>query len=112
MAGLLENTCWQVVVDHSPHKLFMTADYIPYVSRHSQNEDELRFGVCDEVLYGTKTPAVEGAQWTGIVTSIAMKMLESGAVDAVVCVQSDPNDRYGVAKNLLCFMLLITIAVL
>eukprot|EP00878_Enallax_costatus_P025996 GHUV01027864.1.p1 GENE.GHUV01027864.1~~GHUV01027864.1.p1 ORF type:complete len:161 (+),score=19.22 GHUV01027864.1:241-723(+) len=62
--------------------------------RHMQSEDELRFGVCDEVLYGIKTPAVPGAQWTGIVTSIAMKMLESGAVDAVVCVQSDPDDRY------------------
>lgn len=47
----------------------------------------------DEVLYGTKTPPVPGAQWTGIVTSIALKMLQTGAVDAVVCVQSDPDDR-------------------
>lgn len=63
-------------------------------SRRADDEDELRFGVYDEVLYGTKTPPVAGAQWTGIVTSIAMKMLETGAVDAVVCVQSDPNDRF------------------
>lgn len=65
-------------------------------NRRSDDENELRFGVVDEVLYGTKTPAVAGAQWTGIVTSIALTMLETGAVDAVVCVQSDPNDRYGV----------------
>lgn len=64
-----------------------------YLCRRQQDEDELRFGVYEEVLYGTKTPPVPGAQWTGVVTSIAVKMLESGAVDAVVCVQSDPNDR-------------------
>ncbi len=33
-------------------------------------------------------------QWTGIVTSIAIEMLESGRVDAVVCVQNDENDRF------------------
>lgn len=32
-------------------------------------------------------PFVTGAQWTGIVTSIAMEMLRSNIVDAVVCVQ-------------------------
>eukprot|EP00775_Hariotina_reticulata_P002974 gene2974-3258_t len=63
--------------------------------RNMKDEDELRFGVVDEVLYGTKAPPVPGAQWTGIVTSIALKMLESGAVDAVVCVQNDPDDRFG-----------------
>ncbi|KAL0388283.1 UNVERIFIED_CONTAM: 7-hydroxymethyl chlorophyll a reductase, chloroplastic [Sesamum radiatum] len=35
-----------------------------------------------------------GAQWTGIVTTIAMEMLRSGMVEAVVCVQSDPDDRF------------------
>ncbi|BBG92617.1 coenzyme F420 hydrogenase family / dehydrogenase, beta subunit family [Prunus dulcis] len=34
------------------------------------------------------------AQWTGIVTTIAIEMLKSGMVDAVICVQSDPNDRF------------------
>jgi coenzyme F420-reducing hydrogenase beta subunit len=32
--------------------------------------------------------------WTGVVTGIAVQMLESGAVNAVVCVQIDPNDRW------------------
>ena len=36
---------------------------------------------------------MEGAQWTGIVTQIAMDMLESGKVEAVVCVQSQEQDR-------------------
>lgn len=40
------------------------------------------------------TPPVEGAQWTGIVTQIAMEMLESGKVEAVVCVQSQEQDRF------------------
>eukprot|EP00882_Tetradesmus_deserticola_P022634 GHRQ01024566.1.p2 GENE.GHRQ01024566.1~~GHRQ01024566.1.p2 ORF type:complete len:174 (+),score=46.82 GHRQ01024566.1:243-764(+) len=61
--------------------------------RRLDNEQELRFGVVDDVLYGLKVPPVAGAQWTGVVTGIAVEMLERGAVDAVVCVQSDPNDR-------------------
>ncbi|KAF6262368.1 coenzyme F420 hydrogenase [Scenedesmus sp. NREL 46B-D3] len=62
--------------------------------RRMQDADELRFGVVDDVLYGVKVPPVPGAQWTGVVTGIAVEMLQSGAVDAVVCVQSDPNDRF------------------
>ncbi|KAL4421293.1 hypothetical protein ABPG75_010584 [Micractinium tetrahymenae] len=62
--------------------------------RDLSNEDELRFGVHQEVLYARNRPAVEGAQWTGIVTQIAIEMLESGKVDAVVCVQADEQDRF------------------
>ena len=40
------------------------------------------------------TPPVVGAQWTGIVTQIAIEMLESGKVEAVVCVQSQEQDRF------------------
>ncbi|XP_028220359.1 7-hydroxymethyl chlorophyll a reductase, chloroplastic-like [Glycine soja] len=35
-----------------------------------------------------------GAQWTGIVTTIAIEMLKSGMVEAVICVQSDPDDKF------------------
>lgn len=52
-------------------------------------------GVHEEVLYARKVEPVEGAQWTGIVTTIAIEMLKSGMVEAVVCVQSDPEDRFG-----------------
>ena len=60
--------------------------------RRAEDADELRFGVTQKTLYARNVPGVQGAQWTGIVTQIAVDMLESGKVDAVVCVQSDPND--------------------
>jgi hypothetical protein len=45
-------------------------------------------------MYALNTPPLAGAQWTGIVTQIAISMLESGKVEAVVCVQSDEHDRF------------------
>ncbi|KAL3683781.1 hypothetical protein R1sor_001803 [Riccia sorocarpa] len=62
--------------------------------RDPENLDDLLFGVHQEMLYARKTVPVDGAQWTGIVTSIAMEMLRTDKVDAVICVQSDPNDRF------------------
>ncbi|KAL5542473.1 hypothetical protein UlMin_010183 [Ulmus minor] len=56
--------------------------------------DEMYFGVYEKLLYARKTKPVEGAQWTGIVTTIAIEMLKSGMVEAVICVQSDPDDRF------------------
>jgi 7-hydroxymethyl chlorophyll a reductase len=63
-------------------------------SRDLTNDDELDFGVFEEIVYARAQPAIPGAQWTGLVTQIACEMLESGKVDAVVCVQSDPSDRF------------------
>jgi len=63
-------------------------------TRNLDDLDDLHFGVHEEMMYARNTPAVEGAQWTGIVTQIALNMLESGAVDAVVCVQSADGDRF------------------
>jgi coenzyme F420-reducing hydrogenase beta subunit len=65
-----------------------------WACRNLSDPDDLRFGVYQEMLYATNTPAVDGAQWTGIVTQIAISMLESQAVDAVVCVQSAETDRF------------------
>lgn len=62
--------------------------------RDKSIENELHFGVIDSILYARTRPSLPGAQWTGIVTSIAIAMLESGRVDAVVCVQSEPLDRF------------------
>ena len=56
--------------------------------------DELHFGVHQDMMYARNVPAVQGAQWTGIVTQIAIDMLESGQVDAVICVQNDEHDRF------------------
>ncbi|XP_072995353.1 7-hydroxymethyl chlorophyll a reductase, chloroplastic isoform X2 [Typha latifolia] len=55
--------------------------------------DETYFGVHEKLLYAKKTKPVEGAQWTGIVTTIAVEMLKANIVEAVICVQSDPEDR-------------------
>lgn len=55
--------------------------------------DETYLGVYEQLLYARKTEPVEGAQWTGIVTTIAIEMLKAGMVEAVICVQSDPEDR-------------------
>ncbi|KAI0528990.1 hypothetical protein KFK09_001535 [Dendrobium nobile] len=57
------------------------------------SSDEMYFGVHEELLYARKIKPVEGAQWTGIVTTIAVEMLKANLVEAVVCVQSDPEDR-------------------
>ncbi|EFJ46266.1 hypothetical protein VOLCADRAFT_93375 [Volvox carteri f. nagariensis] len=62
--------------------------------RNANDDDELHFGVTRSMSYAVNTPPVEGAQWTGIVTQIAIEMLRSGKVEAVVCVQSDENDRF------------------
>ena len=51
------------------------------------------------MMYARNTHPVEGAQWTGIITKIAISMLESAAFDAVVCGQSDENDRCGTSND-------------
>ncbi|CAO2191355.1 unnamed protein product [Urochloa humidicola] len=70
-------------------------DLEPQVHGRGRKEgmDEMYFGVYDQLLYARKTQPIEGAQWTGIVTTIAVEMLKANMVDAVVCVQSDPDDR-------------------
>ncbi|GMN61449.1 hypothetical protein TIFTF001_030538 [Ficus carica] len=62
--------------------------------RNIDSLDEAYFGVYDKLLYARKIKPIEGAQWTGIVTTIAMEMLKTGMVEAVICVQSDPDDRF------------------
>ena len=54
--------------------------------------DERHFGVFQERFAAAMAPPVDGAQWTGTVTSVAIAALESGLVEAVVCVQSHPDD--------------------
>jgi len=66
-------------------------------ARNLTSMDDLHFGVTEEMFYATNTKpsaGVQPAQWTGIVTQIAIDMLESGTVDAVVCVQSGESDRF------------------
>lgn len=63
-------------------------------SRDLDNEDELYFGVHNGMLTARLREPLEGAQWTGIVSRIGVRALETGLVDAVLCVQQDPQDRF------------------
>ena len=63
-------------------------------SRDLNNEDDWYFGVSQEMIAARKQQPVEGAQWTGIVSTIACEMLERGLVEGVVCVQNTPEDRF------------------
>ncbi len=63
-------------------------------SRHLDNADELYFGVHQDMIAARKQQPIEGAQWTGIVSSIAIEMLNRGLVEGVVCVQNTKEDRF------------------
>jgi 3,8-divinyl protochlorophyllide a 8-vinyl-reductase (ferredoxin) len=63
-------------------------------SRDLDREDELYFGVHQQMMAARKIEPIPGAQWTGIVSTIAIEMLEQGLVEGVVCVQNTPEDRF------------------
>lgn len=56
--------------------------------------EEQFFGVTQTMLRARLTPAASGAQWTGITTTLAARLLETGAVDAVLTVAPDPADKW------------------
>jgi 3,8-divinyl protochlorophyllide a 8-vinyl-reductase (ferredoxin) len=62
--------------------------------RNLENPDELYFGVHQQMIAAKKQQPIEGAQWTGIVSSIAIEMLNRGIVEGVVCVQNTKEDRF------------------
>ncbi|PAX52028.1 Coenzyme F420 hydrogenase/dehydrogenase, beta subunit C-terminal domain [Brunnivagina elsteri] len=62
--------------------------------RNLENPDELYFGVHQQMIAARKQEPIEGAQWTGIVSSIAIEMLNRGMVEGVVCVQNTKEDRF------------------
>jgi 3,8-divinyl protochlorophyllide a 8-vinyl-reductase (ferredoxin) len=63
-------------------------------SRDLDKEDDLYFGVHRSMTAARKIEPIPGAQWTGIVSSIAIEMLERGLVEGVVCVQNTAEDRF------------------
>jgi coenzyme F420 hydrogenase subunit beta len=63
-------------------------------SRNLDNPDELYFGVHQDMIAARKQQPIEGAQWTGIVSTIAIEMLNRGLVEGVVCVQNSKEDRF------------------
>ncbi len=63
-------------------------------ARNLDDDNELYFGVHQEMMAAKKKQPIEGAQWTGIVSTIACEMLTQGIVEGVVCVQNTPEDRF------------------
>ncbi len=56
--------------------------------------DELHFGPYLRMLRARMRSPLPGAQWTGITTRVAERLLETGRVDAVLATASDPEDRW------------------
>ncbi|WP_008310376.1 Coenzyme F420 hydrogenase/dehydrogenase, beta subunit C-terminal domain [Leptolyngbya sp. PCC 6406] len=63
-------------------------------SRDLESEDDCYFGVHQDMMAARKQEPIEGAQWTGIVSTIAIEMLNRGLVEGVVCVQNTDRDRF------------------
>lgn len=63
-------------------------------SRDLDNEEELYFGVHQKMVAARKLAPIDGAQWTGIVSTLAIEMLNKGLVEGVVCVQNTEDDRF------------------
>ncbi len=62
--------------------------------RDLDNENELYFGVHQRMITARLRAPIAGAQWTGIVSRIGVRALETGLVDAVLCVGQSPEDRF------------------
>jgi len=63
-------------------------------ARDEAKGDELFFGPYRRMVRAALTPPSPGAQWTGITTRIAQRLLETGTVDAVLTMAPDPKDRW------------------
>lgn len=62
--------------------------------RDPERPDEIFFGPFRRMLRAQLVPAAEGAQWTGIATRLAERLLEAGTVEAVLTMAPDPEDRW------------------
>ena len=63
-------------------------------ARDPQRPDEIFFGPFRRMLRAALAPPLPGAQWTGITTRLAERLLETGSVDAVLTMAPDPDDRW------------------
>jgi coenzyme F420 hydrogenase subunit beta len=63
-------------------------------ARDPARADELHFGPFRRMLRAALLEPRRGAQWTGIATRLGERLLETGAVDAVLAVAADPQDRW------------------
>ncbi len=63
-------------------------------ARDPSRTDEIFFGPFRRMLRAALTSPRAGAQWTGIATRIGERLLETGAVDAVLTMAPDPDDKW------------------
>jgi len=63
-------------------------------ARDAARPDELHFGPFRRMVQARLAPARAGAQWTGIATRIGERLLETGAVDAVLTMAPDKDDKW------------------
>jgi len=63
-------------------------------SRDLSKPDEVHFGPFRRMVRAALVAPLPGAQWTGITTRIAERLFETGAVDAVLAMAPDPEDRW------------------
>jgi coenzyme F420 hydrogenase subunit beta len=63
-------------------------------ARDPLRTDEQFFGPFRRMLRASLNAPREGAQWSGITTRIAERLLETGAVDAVLTMAPDPDDKW------------------
>lgn len=62
--------------------------------RNRRDGDELRFGVFRQMLAARMRRPVAGAQWSGMVTSLAARLLARGDVEAVLMAATAPGTRF------------------
>ncbi|MFZ9966843.1 MAG: Coenzyme F420 hydrogenase/dehydrogenase, beta subunit C-terminal domain [Steroidobacteraceae bacterium] len=63
-------------------------------ARDSSRPDELHFGPFRRMLRAELVKPAPGAQWSGIASRLGERLLETGAVEAVLTVAPDPSDRW------------------
>jgi coenzyme F420 hydrogenase subunit beta len=63
-------------------------------ARDEAKPGELHFGPHLQMLRARLRNPSEGAQWTGVTTRIAERLLETGAVEAVLTMAPDPADKW------------------
>lgn len=63
-------------------------------SRDANQTDEQFFGPFRRMVRASLAQPRKGAQWTGITTRMGERLLETGAVDAVLTMAPDPTDSW------------------
>ncbi len=63
-------------------------------ARDPAKGDELFFGPFRRMVKARLAAPLEGAQWTGITSRLGERLLETGAVDAVLTMAPDPEDKW------------------